>query len=163
MASMAIVKGVFSGDTILLQGRSIKWLKTHRLIRLRSHIDLRAPDSLAHIMPDPHSSRLHLHLFPPPPHPPPSGKAASATAAAPERQLTLTNIIAPRFGRSKNAQDEPFAFESREWLRRKLLGKSGASLELDERQRSHVNSPFNRSFNKRDPGRESNIYFFTIV
>jgi hypothetical protein len=57
---------------------------------------------------------------------PSAGKAASATAVAPERQLTLTNIVAPRFGRSKNAQDEPFAFASREWLRKKLLGKSGA-------------------------------------
>jgi endonuclease YncB( thermonuclease family) len=55
---------------------------------------------------------------------PSAGKAASVTAVAPERQLTLTNIVAPRFGRSKNAHDEPFAFESREWLRKKLLGKS---------------------------------------
>ncbi|PRP74122.1 hypothetical protein PROFUN_06447 [Planoprotostelium fungivorum] len=45
-----------------------------------------------------------------------------------ERELTLTNISAPRLGKrkSKNSaarEDEPFAFASREFLRKKLVGK----------------------------------------
>jgi len=45
-----------------------------------------------------------------------------------EVELTLTNIAAPRLGRrkSKNGEtrdDEPFAFQSREFLRKKLVGR----------------------------------------
>jgi len=46
-----------------------------------------------------------------------------------ERELTLTNITAPRLGRRKTQsnhnvrEDEPFAWQSREHLRRKLVGK----------------------------------------
>jgi len=45
-----------------------------------------------------------------------------------EVELTLTNISAPRLGRRKSKtgaarEDEPFAFQSREYLRKKLVGK----------------------------------------
>ncbi|KAI9597394.1 transcription factor [Syncephalis fuscata] len=40
----------------------------------------------------------------------------------PERQLSLEKLTAPRVGR-RDTDDEPFAFESREFLRRQLVGK----------------------------------------
>jgi len=45
-----------------------------------------------------------------------------------EVELTLTNIAAPRLGRRKskngeNRDDDPFAFQSREFLRKKLVGR----------------------------------------
>ncbi|XP_050421861.1 staphylococcal nuclease domain-containing protein 1-like [Adelges cooleyi] len=48
-----------------------------------------------------------------------------------EKQITLNNIIAPKLGRrpanndptSKGTDDEPFAWEAREFLRKKLVGK----------------------------------------
>jgi endonuclease YncB( thermonuclease family) len=91
----ALVKGVFSGDTILLQGLFFHQLNSILFFSV-------SLNQCAVVT---------------------AGKAASATATAPERQLTLTNITAPRFSRSKNVTDEPFAFESREWLRKKCLGK----------------------------------------
>jgi hypothetical protein len=93
MASgFALVKAVVSGDTVVLQGAyllhvlpvlvaehhvPIVWTLTGNLISY-----LRA---------------AHLHR---------AGKAASPNQTAPERQLTLTNISAPRFSRSKNQVDE---------------------------------------------------------
>jgi len=41
----------------------------------------------------------------------------------PERTITLTNVIAPKFGRGKNATDEPYAWESREYLRKHVIGQ----------------------------------------
>eukprot|EP00003_Mantamonas_plastica_P024161 TRINITY_DN4466_c0_g1_i1.p1 TRINITY_DN4466_c0_g1~~TRINITY_DN4466_c0_g1_i1.p1 ORF type:complete len:930 (-),score=377.11 TRINITY_DN4466_c0_g1_i1:96-2855(-) len=40
-----------------------------------------------------------------------------------EKELTLTGINAPRLGRRDGQQDEPFAFQSREFLRKNLVGK----------------------------------------
>ena len=41
----------------------------------------------------------------------------------PEKQLSLTGVTAPRFSRSKNQKDEPFAYEAREFLRKLCIGK----------------------------------------
>lgn len=48
----------------------------------------------------------------------------------PERQLNLSNISAPRLARRpggnvkiEDAKDEPFAWEAREFMRKKLVGK----------------------------------------
>ncbi|XP_065668229.1 staphylococcal nuclease domain-containing protein 1 [Hydra vulgaris] len=46
----------------------------------------------------------------------------------PERQLALSNVVAPRLskrpgGNVETAADEPYAWESREFLRKKLIGK----------------------------------------
>eukprot|EP00742_Colponemidia_sp_Colp-10_P003374 GILJ01003593.1.p1 GENE.GILJ01003593.1~~GILJ01003593.1.p1 ORF type:complete len:893 (-),score=162.87 GILJ01003593.1:168-2846(-) len=65
----AVVKGVLSGDTILLQG-----------------------------------------------------SAPASGGPPPEKQLTLSSLMAPRLGR-KDAKDEPFAWPAREFLRKKLVGK----------------------------------------
>ena len=36
----------------------------------------------------------------------------------PEKLVSLTGVLAPKFGRGKNQVDEPFAWESREYLRK---------------------------------------------
>lgn len=41
----------------------------------------------------------------------------------PEMQIILSGISAPRTGRGRNGNDEPFAFESREFLRKKCIGQ----------------------------------------
>ena len=46
----------------------------------------------------------------------------------PEKTIGLSNIVAPRLGRratgnSEETKDEPFAWEAREFLRKKLIGK----------------------------------------
>ncbi|KAK3284178.1 hypothetical protein CYMTET_8157, partial [Cymbomonas tetramitiformis] len=48
------------------------------------------------------------------------GKVASGPP--PEKQLTLSSLISPRLGR-QDTPDEPYAWESREHLRKKLIGK----------------------------------------
>ncbi|KXZ48282.1 hypothetical protein GPECTOR_29g59 [Gonium pectorale] len=43
---------------------------------------------------------------------------------APEKRITLSSLIAPKLGkRDGSAKDEPFAWESREFLRRKCIGQ----------------------------------------
>lgn len=49
--------------------------------------------------------------------------AGSANGSAPERTITLTGVLAPKFGRGKNQSDEPYAWESREYLRRHTIGQ----------------------------------------
>lgn len=49
--------------------------------------------------------------------------AGSANGAAPERTITLTGVLAPKFGRGKAQTDEPYAWESREYLRRATIGQ----------------------------------------
>lgn len=41
----------------------------------------------------------------------------------PEKVLGLSGITVPRCGRGKDAVDEPFAFEAREFLRNKIIGR----------------------------------------
>ncbi|KAF8068404.1 elongation factor G [Scenedesmus sp. PABB004] len=51
---------------------------------------------------------------------------ASAGPAVPaEKRLTLSSLVAPRLGkRDGTTRDEPFAWESREFLRKKLIGQA---------------------------------------
>ncbi|MEW5304675.1 MAG: hypothetical protein WDW36_007269 [Sanguina aurantia] len=43
----------------------------------------------------------------------------------PEKRITLSSLIAPKLGkRDGSVRDEPFAFQSREYLRKKLIGQS---------------------------------------
>lgn len=42
---------------------------------------------------------------------------------APERELTLSGLTAPKYQRGKSGQDEPWAYHSREFLRKKLIGR----------------------------------------
>eukprot|EP00455_Lapot_gusevi_P054374 TRINITY_DN86_c0_g1_i1.p1 TRINITY_DN86_c0_g1~~TRINITY_DN86_c0_g1_i1.p1 ORF type:complete len:967 (-),score=426.63 TRINITY_DN86_c0_g1_i1:213-3059(-) len=48
---------------------------------------------------------------------------AQPNGVQPERTITISGIIAPRFSRSKNAVDEPFGWHSREFLRKKIVGQ----------------------------------------
>lgn len=41
-----------------------------------------------------------------------------------EKQVTLSGITAPRFGRGKNGTDEAFAWHSREFLRKQCIGQA---------------------------------------
>lgn len=41
-----------------------------------------------------------------------------AGVETPEKLVSLTGVLAPKFGRGKNQVDEPFAWESREYLRK---------------------------------------------
>eukprot|EP00741_Cyanophora_paradoxa_P021539 tig00021357_g20794.t1 len=47
---------------------------------------------------------------------------ASGLAPAPERQINLASLMAPRIG-NRDRRDEPYAWASREFLRRKVIGK----------------------------------------
>jgi len=51
------------------------------------------------------------------------GSAATPGQAAPEKVIQLGGISAPRFARGKKDKDEPYAWESREYLRNLILGK----------------------------------------
>jgi staphylococcal nuclease domain-containing protein 1 len=42
----------------------------------------------------------------------------------PEKNISISGITAPKFGRGRSGQDEPFAFAAREFLRQKLIGKT---------------------------------------
>lgn len=48
---------------------------------------------------------------------------ASAGQIPPELSVTLSGLSAPRVARGKSGQDEPFGFESREFLRKMVIGK----------------------------------------
>lgn len=41
----------------------------------------------------------------------------------PEKLISLTGVLAPKFGRGKAQTDEPFAWESREYLRKHVIGQ----------------------------------------
>lgn len=51
------------------------------------------------------------------------GASTDPDAKHPEKEIRFSGLIAPRFSRSKNQTDEAFAFESREFLRKLLIGK----------------------------------------
>lgn len=51
------------------------------------------------------------------------GAALAADQAAPIKEVTLSGINAPKFARGKATKDEAWAFESREFLRKKIYGK----------------------------------------
>jgi len=44
----------------------------------------------------------------------------------PEKNITLTGVNAPKFAKGKAQEDEPFAWESREYLRKLLIGQQVA-------------------------------------
>jgi staphylococcal nuclease domain-containing protein 1 len=50
--------------------------------------------------------------------------SARESQSAPEMQLTLSNVLAPKIGRYENTVDEPFGWESREFLRKLAIGKT---------------------------------------
>lgn len=50
------------------------------------------------------------------------GAAASGSSVAPEKVITISGITAPKFGRGKTGVDEPFGWEAREFLRKKIIG-----------------------------------------
>jgi staphylococcal nuclease domain-containing protein 1 len=51
------------------------------------------------------------------------GKATAPGAPPPELQLSLSHLSAPRLARHADARDEPWAWPSREWLRKAVIGK----------------------------------------
>ena len=52
-----------------------------------------------------------------------SGRLPKNGALPEEISLTLTGVFAPKIGNSSKLEEEPFAFESREFLRNLLIGK----------------------------------------
>ena len=52
-----------------------------------------------------------------------SGKLPKGGGLPDEFLLTLTGIIAPKIGNSSKLEEEPFSFESREFLRKLIIGK----------------------------------------
>jgi staphylococcal nuclease domain-containing protein 1 len=49
------------------------------------------------------------------------------SASGPPKEITiyLANVVAPRLARREaGTSDEPYAWEAREWLRRKIVGKT---------------------------------------
>jgi len=49
--------------------------------------------------------------------------AGSAADPSAEKLISLTGVLAPKFGRGKKQEDEPFAWESREYLRKHVIGQ----------------------------------------
>ena len=52
-----------------------------------------------------------------------SGKLPKGGALPEELSLTLTGVFAPKIGNSSKLEEEPFSFESREFLRKLVIGK----------------------------------------
>ena len=52
-----------------------------------------------------------------------SGKLPKNGALPEEFQLTLTGVLAPKIGNSTKLNDEPYSYESREFLRKMVIGK----------------------------------------
>ncbi len=52
-----------------------------------------------------------------------SGKLPKSGALPEEFQLTLTGVLAPKIGNSTKLNDEPYSYESREFLRKMVIGK----------------------------------------
>lgn len=48
---------------------------------------------------------------------------AGAHGPPPEMQLSLASLQSPKLGRAPGIVDEPFAWDSREFLRKKCIGK----------------------------------------
>ena len=52
-----------------------------------------------------------------------SGKLPKGGGMPEELQLTLTGVSAPKIGNSNKLSEDPYAFESREFLRKLVVGK----------------------------------------
>ena len=51
------------------------------------------------------------------------GSRAAGGEKTPEKTIIVSGIQAPKFAKGKNQKDEPFAWESREYLRKRVIGK----------------------------------------
>ena len=51
------------------------------------------------------------------------GNITQAGQQSPEKTIIVSGIAAPKFAKGKNQTDEPFAWESREYLRKKVIGQ----------------------------------------
>ena len=51
------------------------------------------------------------------------GTRTAAGQKTPEKIIIVSGIQAPKFAKGKNQKDEPFAWESREYLRKRVIGK----------------------------------------
>ena len=52
-----------------------------------------------------------------------AGNITQAGQQLPEKTIIVSGISAPKFAKGKNQVDEPFAWESREYLRKKVIGQ----------------------------------------
>ena len=55
------------------------------------------------------------------------GSRTAAGQQTPEKFIIVSGIQAPKFAKGKNQKDEPFAWESREYLRKRVIGKQSQS------------------------------------
>ena len=51
------------------------------------------------------------------------GNITQAGQQLPEKTIIISGVTAPKFAKGKNQVDEPFAWESREYLRKKVIGQ----------------------------------------
>ena len=60
----------------------------------------------------------------------------------PEKLVSLTGVLAPKFGRGKNQVDEPFAWESREYLRKHVSSNKQNKSANRNRKRTRLALPW---------------------
>lgn len=84
------------------------------------------------------------------------GGAKPGTIPA-EKRLTLSSLIAPKLGRGDGStKDEPFAWQSREYLRKKLIGQS-VVFRIDYVVEAIGNKEFGSAFLQTPAGQQENI------
>ena len=74
-----------------------------------------------------------------------AGNTTQAGQQLPEKTIIVSGITAPKFAKGKNQTDEPFAWESREYLRKKVIGQQ---------------IKFDIGYTHEDSGREYAVVFF---
>ena len=95
-----IVKGVLSGDTLIIMGVPPPGLG-------------RYPTTTHHAHAAPHFTGADASKGPPP-----------------EKQISLSGVASPRLGNRNGTPDQPFAWAAREFLRKSVIGKRVTSFMM---------------------------------
>ena len=88
-----VVKGVLSGDTLLIMGAAARCYALSNHPRPRTHTA-------------PYLTGADASKGPPP-----------------EKQISLSGVASPRLGNRNGTPDQPFAWAAREFLRKSVIGK----------------------------------------
>ena len=66
------------------------------------------------------------------------GSRVAAGQKTPEKIIIVSGIQAPKFAKGKNQKDEPFAWESREYLRKRVIGKQSQTEQQSTHSMEHA-------------------------
>eukprot|EP00033_Pygsuia_biforma_P002658 GCRY01002939.1.p1 GENE.GCRY01002939.1~~GCRY01002939.1.p1 ORF type:complete len:876 (+),score=287.00 GCRY01002939.1:62-2689(+) len=74
----------------------------------------------------------------------------------PEKEITLSGILAPKLARRENQVEEPFAFDSREFLRKQCIGKV-VTFEIEKKHNPSIKRDFGKVLIHKHDGEKEDV------